>query len=97
MRSRSPSRRQVTAKLEEASVATQPASLYERLGGIYVIATAVDDFISTGIPARETALSRATRVPVRDECRVDMTAAKTKALRGYLSAVPTPPGRPSGS
>jgi hemoglobin len=26
-------------------VETQPTSLYERLGGIYVIATAVDDFI----------------------------------------------------
>jgi hemoglobin len=43
--SRSPNRRQVTAKLEEANVETQPTSLYERLGGIYVIATAVDDFI----------------------------------------------------
>ena len=46
-------------KLEEASVETQPTSLYERLGGLYVIATAVDDFIATGIPARETVLSRA--------------------------------------
>jgi hemoglobin len=35
----------VTAKLEEADVETQPTSLYERLGGIYNIATVVDDFI----------------------------------------------------
>jgi len=53
-------------KLEEASVETQPTSLYERLGGLYVIATAVDDFIATGIPARETALSRATGIPARE-------------------------------
>jgi len=35
----------VNAKLEEADVETQPTSLYERLGGIYSIATVVDDFI----------------------------------------------------
>src|SRR5688500_10820101 len=38
-------RRQVTAKLEEANVETQPTSLYDRLGGIYSIATVVEDFI----------------------------------------------------
>jgi hemoglobin len=38
-------RRQVTAKLEEATVETQPTSLYDRLGGIYNIATVVDDFL----------------------------------------------------
>jgi hemoglobin len=36
---------QATAKLEEADVETQPTSLYDRLGGIYNIATVVDDFI----------------------------------------------------
>jgi hemoglobin len=36
---------QATAKLEEADVETQPTSLYDRLGGIYSIATVVDDFI----------------------------------------------------
>ncbi len=35
----------MNAKLEEADVETQPTSLYERLGGIYSIATVVDDFI----------------------------------------------------
>jgi hemoglobin len=40
-----PDRTQATAKLEEADVETQPTSLYDRLGGIYSIATAVDDFI----------------------------------------------------
>src|SRR5207247_10004835 len=35
----------ITAKLEEANMEAQQTSLYERLGGIYVIATAVDDFI----------------------------------------------------
>jgi hemoglobin len=43
--SRSRDRRQVTAKLEEAKVETQPAPLYDRLGGIYSIATVVEDFI----------------------------------------------------
>jgi hemoglobin len=35
----------VKAKHEEADVEPQPTSLYERLGGIYSIATVVDDFI----------------------------------------------------
>ena len=35
----------VKAKYEEADVEAQPTSLYERLGGIYNIATVVDDFI----------------------------------------------------
>jgi len=35
----------VKAKHEEADVEPQPTSLYERLGGIYNIATVVDDFI----------------------------------------------------
>jgi hemoglobin len=35
----------VKAKREEADVEAQPTSLYERLGGIYNIATVVDDFI----------------------------------------------------
>ena len=33
------------AKQEEADVEAEPISLYERLGGIYNIATVVDDFI----------------------------------------------------
>jgi hemoglobin len=36
---------QATAKLEEADVEAQPSSLYDRLGGIYSIATVVEDFI----------------------------------------------------
>jgi hemoglobin len=35
----------VKAKHKEADVEPQPTSLYERLGGIYNIATVVDDFI----------------------------------------------------
>jgi hemoglobin len=34
-----------SAKQEETDVETQPTSLYDRLGGIYNIATVVDDFI----------------------------------------------------
>jgi hemoglobin len=43
--SRSRDRTHIKTKLEEGDVDTPPTSLYERLGGIYNIATVVDDLI----------------------------------------------------
>jgi hypothetical protein len=62
-------RTQATAKPEEADVEAQPTSLYDRLGGIYSIATncAGLDWKLSGLSREECELGRITRAWSRAE------------------------------